>query len=256
MSQTQRNKSVLGTILVAAILALTACGGNDKEAEAKSSEEPSSQESETNEQGPDLTGIPDVVAEVNGEEVTKDEFVAIYEAQFQQAAQEAQMGGTEPDEDALKKLTADNLVDTELLTQEADDRGISATDKDVDDELDGLAKENQLASGKELLAALEKQGTSEELVRSQVETQLVVERLVADEAGDVEPTNGELRKIYDEAVQQQKQAGEQGGQQAKIPPFAKVRPQLVEQAKAENEGKVAQALVDELRKDAEITISL
>src|SRR5690625_3863626 len=32
----------------------------------------------------DLDGIPDIVAEINGEEITKDDFESIYEQQFQQ----------------------------------------------------------------------------------------------------------------------------------------------------------------------------
>lgn len=257
MNHSKHTKTVLGVSLAAAMLALTACGGDKDPAGKQSSDEPTSQEqSEGSQQapGPDLEGIPDVVAEVNGQEVTKDEFVAIYEAQFQQAAMQAQAGGQQPDEEALKQQTAEGLVDTELLRQEADERGISASEQDVDDTLTGLAEQNKMASADELLAALEEQGTSEDLVRSQVETQVVVERLVADETGSVAPTERQLRKIYDAAVRQQEQLGQQGGQQQKIPPFAKVRPQLVQQAKADQQGKAAQALVEELRADADITI--
>ena len=260
MNHSKRTKTVLGVVLAAAILALAACGGDAKDSDSKgSSDEPTAQEKSEGSrqaQGPDLEGIPDVVAEVNGQEVTKDEFVAIYEAQFQQAAMQAQMSAETPDEDALMKQTADSLVDTELLRQEADNRGISATKEDVDDTLAGLAEQNKMASADEFLAALEKQGTSEDLVRSQVETQVVVERLVEDETGSVKPTERELRKIYDDAVRQQKKVGQQGGQQQPIPPFAKVKPQLVQQARSDKQGKAAQTLIEELRKEADITINL
>jgi len=263
MTYLRRNRTVLGLSLAASLIALSACGGaGDESGSAGASEEPTSESSETAgsegdadaAEGPDLEGIPDVVAEVNGEEVTKDEFIPIYEAQFQQAASQAQMTGEKPDEDALKEQTADNLVSTELLAQEAEERGFSVTEGDVDDELAALAKENQLGSVEELLAALEKQGATEEQARAQLEQQMVIDLLVADEAGDVEPTEQELRKIYDQAKQQQAQMGEQGGQ--KIPPYAKVKPQLVEQATSDQQGKVAQALVDDLREDADITINL
>lgn len=238
------------------MIALGACGaGGDESGSAGASEEPTSQESSSDEQsgGPDLEGIPDVVAEVNGEEVTKEEFVPVYEAQFQQAASQAQMTGQAPDEDALKKQTADNLVSTELLAQEAEERGFSVTEEDVDDELTSLAEENKLGSVDELIAALEEQGATEEQARAQLEQQMVIDLLVADEAGEAEPTEQELRKIYDEAKQQQAQLGEQG---QKVPPYAKVKPQIIEQAKSEQQGKVAQALVDELRADADITVNL
>ena len=49
---------------------------------------------------------------------------------------------------------------------------------------------------------------------------------------------------------------QQGGQQQEIPPYADVKPQLEEQAEAERVGTVAGTLVEELRKDADITINL
>ena len=256
--RSKRTRTVLGLVAAGAMLTLSACGGGDSdsasaEKEASASDSPSASADASQGAEPDLEGIPDVVAEVNGEEVTKEEFVPVYESQFQQAAMQSQMSGEAPDEEALKKQTVDNLVDTELLTQEAESRGIEVSDEDVDAELTALAKQNQMGSAEELLEAVAKNGLTEEQARSQVETQVLVEQLVADEDGDAEPTDKELRALYAQAKQQQAQSGQKG---QKIPPFAKVRSQLVEQAKAEQVGKVAQALVDDLRKDADITINL
>ena len=256
--RSKRTRTVLGLVAAGAMLTLSACGGGDSDSasadkEASASDSPSASADASQGAEPDLEGIPDVVAEVNGEEVTKEEFVPVYESQFQQAAMQSQMSGQAPDEEALKKQTVDNLVDTELLTQEAESRGIEVSDEDVDAELTDLAKQNQMGSAKELLEAVAKNGLTEEQARSQVETQVLVEQLVADEDGDAEPTDKELRALYAQAKQQQAQSGQKG---QKIPPFAEVRSQLVEQAKAEQVGKVAQALVEDLRKDADITINL
>jgi len=256
--RSKRTRTVLGLVAAGAMLTLSACGGGDSDSasadkEASASDSPSASADASQGAEPDLEGIPDVVAEVNGEEVTKDEFVPVYESQFQQAAMQSQMSGQAPDEEALKKQTVDNLVDTELLTQEAESRGIEVSDEDVDAELTDLAKQNQMGSAEELLEAVAKNGLTEEQARSQVETQVLVEQLVADEDGDAEPTDKELRALYAQAKQQQAQSGQKG---QKIPPFAEVRSQLVEQAKAEQVGKVAQALVEDLRKDADITINL
>ena len=256
MSHTMRTRPALGLLVAAAMLALTACGGNDSEPKSSSaSDEPTSQESANDQPDgaePDLAGIPDVVAEVNGEEITKDDFAAVYTAQFQQA----QMSGQAPDEEALKKSTVDNLVDTELLTQEADSRDISVSDEDVDAELDSLAKQYDMGSADDLLAALEKQGTTEEQARDQVETQVLIEQLVTDENGSVDATEKELRKVYAQAKKQQQKSGAKASKEQKIPPFAEVRDEIAQQAKSERVGKGAQALVTQLRKDADITINL
>lgn len=261
MRTTQRFRSVLGLVAAAALLSLSACGGgsdsggsdssgSDKDASSSASPSESASADASAGAEPDLDGIPEVVAEVNGEEVTKDEFVPIYTSTFQQAAAEAQTTGQAPDEDALKKQTVDDLVSTELLSQEAESRGIEVSDDDIDAELTDLAEQNQLGSAEELLAAVEKQGVTEEQARSQVGTQLMVEQLVEDEDGSLEPTEKELRALYAQAKQQSAQSGQ------KIPAFDKVHDQLVEQATSQKIGEVAGALAKDLRKDADITINL
>jgi peptidyl-prolyl cis-trans isomerase SurA len=258
-----RARTALGALSVAAVLTLSACGGSgssdsdagtDASKDASSSASPSAGASDGAAEGPqpDLDSIPDVVAEVNGEEVTKEEFVPIYEAAFQQAAAQAQMSGQAPDEEALRKETADNLVDTELLLQEAESRGLEVSDEAVEAELTSLAEQNGMKTADELLKAVEAQGVSADQARQQVETQAMVEQLVEDENGPVEPTDKELRKLYDQVKEQQAAAG--GGQE--IPRFAQVRDQLEEQASSQETGRVATALVEDLRKDADITINL
>lgn len=240
--RTHRTRTSLGALAVAAVLTLSACGGGD--GSSADDDTPAATSSD---------GIPDVVAEVNGEEVTKDEFVPIYEAQLEQATTQSQTTGEAPDEEALKQATLDDLVDTELLAQEAEARGIEVTDEDVDAELTSLAEQNGMRTGEELLEAIAQQGMDEEAARAQVETQVLIEQLVEDESGPFEPTEKELRAIYDDAKKQQAQSGQDGQQ---IPPFAQVREQILEQARAQETGSVAGALVEDLREAAEITVNL
>lgn len=248
--KTTRTRVALGAGLTAALLALTGCGGGGGSDAEESSSSSASSEAEA-----DVEGVPEVVAEVNGEEITRDEFTVVYRAQLQQAEAQAQTTGQATDEDALKQQTAQGLVDTELLRQEAGERGIEASDDAVERELASVAQENQLGSVQALLDALEEQGTSEEQARGQAQTQLLVEGLVADEAGgEIEPTERELRTLYRQVKEQQAQAGEQAGQE--IPPFADVRAQLEEQAVSQEQGRIAQSLVEELTEDADISINL
>ena len=252
-----RTRTILGSLAVTALLTLSACGGGDgdgdKASSSSSSESASPSDGASAAPEADVSDVPDVVAEVNGEEITKDEFVPIYQAAFQQASSQSQMTGQAPDEKALQKQTAKDLVDTELLSQEADSRGIEVSDQAVDDELTALAKQNQMASADELLAAVEKQGVTEDQARDQVETQVMVEELVEDEDGPLDPSEKDLRALYAQVKKQQAQSGQEGQE---IPPFAQVHDQLEQQARNEKISKVAGALVTKLRKDADITVNL
>ena len=250
MTDTRRSRTALGSLVAAALLTLAACGGADEE--PRSGSTPTAQESSSpsGSAAPGSEGIPDVVAEVNGEQVTNEEFVPFYEARLQQATQAAEAGGPPVDEAAIRQQTAESLVDTELLTQEAEARGIEVTDEDVDAELGDLAQEYQLESAEALLSALEEQGTSADEAREQVRTQVVLEELVADEDGAFEPTEKQLRTLYAQARGAAKSQGQP------VPPFAEVRSELEQQATSERQGEVAQELVKQLRDDADIEVFL
>lgn len=252
-----RWKKLLVVGLATALLGVAACSSDDGAGSSDEASEKSSESGGADGQsvpGADLEGIPEVVAEVDGEEITRDEFVEMYERQFEQMAMQAQAGGQEPDQDALKEQVAQSLVNTELLTQAAADQGLEATDADVDQTIEELATSNGMSSPDEFLKALDEQGVPEDEVRDQVATQVKVDALIAEEGGDLDPTQGELRKAYDQAVAQQKQAG--GKAADKLPPFKKVVPQLTEQVTAQKEAAAGEELVGRLRKDADIEIFL
>ena len=82
----------------AAVLTLGACGGADGGGEqapaatdsAAQGQDPAASGEAASATEPDLSDVPDVVAEVNGEEITKDDFSGPYESQFQQQAMQSQ----------------------------------------------------------------------------------------------------------------------------------------------------------------------
>lgn len=239
-------KTWVGLAVVVSLFGLVGCSGTG-------SEEPTGESSqqESSSQQPDLKGIPDVVAEVNGVEITKDEFVSLYEMQFTQWQAQSQQTGQALDQDQLRTQTAEAMVDAELLQQEADKRKIELTQEELDAALEELATASQLESTDDLLAALEEQGMSEKEVLAELETQQRVERLLAEEIGDAEPTEDELLKLYEQAAAQQQQSGA-----GELPPFEEVRPQLVDQAVNTKKAEAHQALATTLREGAEITLNL
>lgn len=250
MTVRSRSAALLAAALFSSF-ALAACGDSE--------EAPSDSASESSAAEPDLDGVPDVVAVVDDTEITKEEFTVTYEAQFTTAAAQAQAGGQPVDQDALKKQVAESLVDTQLLINEADERGYEVSQEDKDSTLDDLAEQNGLTSGDELVTTLEAQGLSKDEIDSQLERQVKLDRLTAEEAGDSEPSEKDLRTVYDDAVEQQKAAAAgaaEGTEAPEIPSFEDSRDQIAQQVKQENENAAAQALVDSLKKDADITINL
>lgn len=199
---------------------------------------------------PDLEGIPDVVAVVNGEEITREEFEAVYVTQFQQLAMQAQLSGQEIDQAQLKEQLVESLIAQELLVQEAANQNLTASQEEIDATLEELAQQNGLASTEEFLAALEEQGLSAEEVIAQVETQVQLEKLIAQETGDVTPTEAELEELYEELQAQQEQSG------GELPPFEEVRPALEDQLILQAEREATQTFVTELRENADVTINL
>lgn len=251
-----RFKKLLVAGVAIPVVALVGCSSDSEDSGATSPESSATENGEGSGDSsaapePDLDGIPEVVAEVNGEEISRDEFVPTFEMQFQQMAQQSQMTGESPDQDALEKQVVENLISTELLRQAADERGLQASDADVDKTLADLAESNQMSSVQEFLEAVEEQqGLSEQDVRTQIGDQLRMEQLVAAEGEDLEPTRAEVKEAYAMFAQQQEQAGQEA------PPLKQIRSELKEQLRSQKKNSAAATLVETLREDAEITIHI
>lgn len=254
-------------IIIGSLLLLGACNGDEESTENTEEDTGASQEEAAPESGaaaegetaeqpempePDLEGVPDVVADVNGTEIEKAQFEEAYNAQFQQAAMMSQMSGEEVNQDDLKQQVADGLVSQELLLQEAGNRKIDVTEEDTNVVLDELVEQNSMESQDDLFAAFEEQGMAKDEVMSQVEMQVQVEQLIAEETGEVEPTDEELKEVYEQYTAQM----EQQETEEEPPSFDEMKPQLTEQVIAQKEGEAAQTLVAELKESADVTVNL
>lgn len=274
MSATKRLAAVSLSVTLS-LVGLTACGGSDDTAEsdAASSSAPAGSDDAASSSAPaapdampepDLEEIPDPVATVNGQDVTKEEFVTYYESQFASAAGQAQMSGEEVDEEQLQQDTLEVVVDSVLLRQAAEEEGLEPSDDEVDTLLEELATGNGLESVDQFLEVLEQQGMDEETARREAASQLAIQAYVEQEAPVEEPTDEEVRAYYDELVAQQEDAGagedDAAGtaapQQPEIPEFDQVRDQLAQQLQSEEQAEATDELVASLREDAEITSHL
>lgn len=256
---TSKLRNSFVAVSFAAVLALTGCS-DDEAAQSGASDGGGAQPAASDGGGAqqaapeaDVSDVPDVVAEVNGEKVTKEDFVPAYEAQFQQAAMQQQQTGQETDQAAMKKQVAEQLVNNELLQQGAADAGIKATDKDIDATLEEIAAQNGMKSSDEVIKALEQQGMKEKDVRADAASQFALTAYVEQESDIKEPTDEELKAQYDQLVEQQSQAG---GQQSEVPPFEEVKEQLAQQTVSQQQGEAATELAADLREKGDVTINL
>lgn len=266
------SKTLMTSVAAAALVfSLAACSDGDPE-DTEGSEAPAESGQEQPLEGaegmgdmpePDLEGIPDVVAEVNGEEIAGEDFTQVYEQQFGQLAMQSQLSGEDVDQDQLKTQTLDSMIGNELLIQDAADRGLEASEDEVNELLEGFVSQSGSESVDDFIASLEEEGTSEEAVRESAEHQVMIEKL-QDELDVDEPTDEELREMYDEIVAQQEAAQENQGEsegegeqeEAEIPEFEEVREDLKAQEMEQAELQALSAHAEELREGAEIDVHL
>lgn len=248
-----RKKWIIVLSLILFALVLAACGGDESKTKEDAAEENDVASLEDMPE-PDLEDIPDVVAEVNGEEISKEEFETNYQGQFQEAAMQAQMTGEEVDQDQLKEQTVENLIGQKLLVQGADNGDFDSPQKEIDKILDELVEQNGLESKDELFTALEEQDVSEEEVMSQLALQVKVDQFIASETDVSEPTDEELEEFYDQIVAQQEQMEDDSEEE--IPTFDELKSDLVEHVKSQKEAEEVQTLITKLREDADVTIHL
>lgn len=201
----------------------------------------------------DVSDVPEVVATVNGTEITKDDFVQTYQSQYQQMVMQQQAGGQATDEEQLKTQVAEQLVDNELLRQGAEDAGIEATDKDIDTTLDEIAQQSGMDSGDEVVSTLEQQGISEEQVREDAASQFAITTYIEQEADIAEPSDEELKEQYDALVEQQSAAG---GSAEEVPSFEEVKEQLAQQATMQQQNEAATELAGKLRESGDVQINV
>lgn len=177
--------SLVGRALgVTAVLMLTlaACGGDD---------------------GP--ASVPaDAIAVVGETPVPKAEFDALMErAQQSYESQEREFPATgTPEYQDLRGRAVAFLVQRYRFTAEAEERGVEVTEEEVDERLNQIREDSFEDDQKKLEDALEQEGLTIEQAREEIRAQLVQEKLFEDVTGDVQVSDEDVEKYYDENKEQ------------------------------------------------------
>lgn len=124
------------------------------------------------------------VGSVNGVAITKDN---LYDAMIK-------LGGEQ---------TMNNLIQEELVNQEADKAGVKITDADVDKEIDSIKK--QYGTDEAFQSALQQYGMTIDMLREQTPMQLQIRKILEPQAKvtdkDIEDYFNQNKAQYDQAEQ-------------------------------------------------------
>lgn len=216
-------KYTMGLVALLLTIVLVACGGEDKA-------EPTKQDGNLNEpveiSDKEKVADDEVVAVVNGTDVTGE----VYNTVYAQLKQHANQMGQDLKEKEIKTAAIESLIDRELLMQEADEQGIEISDKEAEKEFKAIKKESK----ENLENILEQYQMTEQDFIGQLQFELTLNEFKA-ETIDVDVSDDEVKEIYEE----EKEKNE------KMPELAEIEDQL--RANIEIQ-KVNEALEDKIAK--------
>jgi len=101
--------------------------------------------------------------------------------------------------DTFRRDAAKSMAVQIMLEDEADDRGIAVAEKEVSDTLQVLIDQRYPQGGRDaFISALGEMGATEDQVRGEIRSQLLVSRLFDEVVGDLTVSDDELRSAFDE----------------------------------------------------------
>lgn len=183
-----------------------------------------------------------VVATVNGEEIIGRDLTTSVD-QFSQAAIAQGVDVSNPQfKDAVREQSLEVLINTELLKQEATERGISVSDADIDARIETL--ETDLGGADVLDERIAELGIDRERLKEDVRDEIVIQTLLEQifAEAEVAVTEEEVEAVYESA----------GGAEAGLPALEEVRPQVEAQIQASKEQEAIDNFIDSLRQEADI----
>jgi peptidyl-prolyl cis-trans isomerase C len=141
--------------------------------------------------------LPDVLARVNGEVVSRSEFeraVGVLEKRAGRPVPADQR-------DRVYRGVLDNLIGVRLLTQEAQSRKVTVTDAEVDQRIDALKK--QFKTEDDFNKALSDRGVSLATLRTESRKELAVAKMLeAEIKPKISVNDGDVKTFYDQNPKQ------------------------------------------------------
>jgi len=186
-----------------------------------------------------------VIATVNGEEITQEEL----DKSVEQTETLAQLQGIDTSDPIAREELQDQaltiIINTKLLIQAAKDSGIEVSDEQIDEQYGAI--ETQLGGEEALAGQMEQAGLTLEDLREDIAEQIMVDEFIRNNTNmeNIEVTQEEIAEVYNQLVEQ--------GQE--MPPLDTVGASIAAQIEAQKQQTAITELVDRLRAEADITTS-
>jgi parvulin-like peptidyl-prolyl isomerase len=202
-------------------------------------------EGEAQEVSSDVSGIDAsqvVVARVNGADIVGSDLIT----SMTQISATAELQGidiTDPGvQTEIRAQAIELLINTELLEQAAEDRGITIADATVDERISALVAE--IGSEDALMERMNALGISESILERDVKSELLIQELLEQVFAEVEieVTEEEILELYETAT---------GGDE-EAPLLEEVRPEIEAQLRANEEQGIIDTYITDLRVNATI----
>jgi peptidyl-prolyl cis-trans isomerase SurA len=140
-----------------------------------------------------------IVAEVNNDIITLSELEQMAKMIQPQSGSNPKSKETQ----AIKRQMLEALIDRKLAMAEAKKRGLTLSDKELNQAMEDFKKNNHIPDDAALARALAQKGMTLEELRKQISDQIIQERLVmlAVGAKKIEIPEAEVRRFYDNNFQ-------------------------------------------------------
>ena len=186
----------------------------------------------------DMTVVEEIIARVNNSIISRSD---LRHSEEQLAAEQSKQDPNAPAENApqQKDLLRD-LIDTQLLSQKAEELGISA-DTDVIKRLDELRKQMHAESMEDLEKAAQAQGVSFEEFKQNLKNSILTQKVIQQEVGGhISVSQQEIQTFYD-ANKAQMERPEQVRLSEILIPTQAAQPAAGQTAEAASDEAIAQA---------------
>ncbi|MCK0471917.1 SurA N-terminal domain-containing protein [Halalkalibacter sp. APA_J-10(15)] len=235
------------TVIFSTVLALTlvACGGDEPEQVEGDVNGDNGEIEQDIDLGFNEEDIPEVIATVNGQELDRDLYIALLQQEANNLLMQGVDMGTEEAQNYMndaKREYLEKLVDEELIIQVAEERGITATEEEVDAEI-AMYLDSMQIEETELNEMLDAQGLSMDDVREDFIDLVLRAKFIDEEISTPNITEDEIEATYEELVAN---TGEEA------PTLDEYREDIEQYLKSQKEQEELNLIIKDLKEESEI----